>query len=79
MPTKLTISEIVEQFQMQAAPVVVNNDMPGLKKLYSRCCADAQKWNPDQAAEARAAMRDALHQVLREPSARVRRNRFSNL
>jgi hypothetical protein len=79
MKRKITISQAVSEFRGKAAPLVAVNDLAGLKTLFARFTADARVANKEDHWAAQEAMREALREVLLEPSRRVKTGWFSDL
>lgn len=73
------ISEVVNEFRYKAGPFVVRGDRIGVKKLFARTLAGLRQANPDEQLEAKAEMREALRDILLEPSRRVKRGWFDDL
>lgn len=75
----LSIGDAVSEFRRQAAPALRKGDQAFVKQLFRKWTADARANNPEEQIAARAAMRNALREVLLEPSRRVKRGWFDDL
>jgi hypothetical protein len=74
-----TISEAVEEFQRKATPLAAAGNLVALRALFAKSLADAVTANRDDLFEANKQMREALREILLEPSKSVKTGWFDEL
>ena len=76
MPKETSTDEVVGEFRRKATRLVAMNDREGLKALFASSMAEAQSASRENQWAAKEAMRQALRDVLLEPSRRARTGWF---
>lgn len=79
MARQLSTDEAVSEFRRKAGPLIAASDLEGLKTLFARVTADARVANKEDQFTSREAMREALREVLLEPSRSVKIGWFDDL
>jgi hypothetical protein len=74
-----TVDEAVAEFRRKAAPLAAQGDLGGLRALFSRSWAEALATHKEDRWAVKEAMREALRDILVQPSRRVKTGWFDDL